>query len=228
MNQYSNIKKELANRLKAIKFNKNKMVFIREITKETFATIAFTSRYYHDRKTKKKYYYLGLDVGVSFLAVNKLYQKLIGSDVMYYDNVVHKQIGYLMPANQYKEWEFVEDEEATIVFDNMFACIQDYAFPYYNQMSDLNHVFDILKSGDGILHIARDRYLPILYYLKGDKQSGLKIIDEAIERQLHPKKPEIPIIEGASVEVFMGPSYGRVDPTYLTFAERFKNLPEPT
>jgi hypothetical protein len=94
-------------------------------------------------------------------------------------------------------------------------------------MSDLNIVFDTMKSGEGIVHIARDRYLPILYYLRGDKQSGLKVIDEAIERQLHPKQPEIPHIEGASVELYVGPSFGRVDPAYLTFVENYRNLPEP-
>lgn len=228
MYQIPDIKKELANRLNALGFFKNKMVFIRNINEEAFATIAFTSRYYNDRKAKKEYYYLGLDVGVSFLEVNKMLQKLTNSETMYYDNVVHKQIGYLMPSNRYKEWEFVKGEKTTTVFDNMIECLQDYAFPYFTQMSDVNRVFDILKSGEGILHIIRDRYLPIFCYLKGDKKTGLKVIEESIQRQLTPNKSEAPHIEGAVVEIFVGPGVGKVDPAYLIFAERFKNLPEPT
>lgn len=223
----SDINKELVRRLNAIEFKKNKMIYTRELKEEVVATLVHISRYYNNRKTNVGYFYLSLDIGVSFMAVNKLYQNLIGSKTLFYDSIVHKNLGYLMPIKQYKEWEFVEGENMTPVFDDMFECIHNYAYPYYNHMSDLNIVFDTMKSGEGIVHIARDRYLPILYYLRGDKQSGLKVIDEAIERQLHPKQPEIPHIEGASVELYVGPSYGRVDPAYLTFVENYRNLPEP-
>lgn len=221
------IKKELSNRLNSIGFKKNKMVFIREINKDISATLVPTSRCYKDYNTNKSLCYIGLDIGVSFHAVNTINQLLSESDTLYYDSVIHSQIGYLMPTNHYKEWSFVEGEDTTCVFDDMFECIDTYASSYYHQMSDLNYVFETIKTGEGILHISRDRYLPILYYLRGDKQSGLKVIEEAIERQLHPKKPEVPNIKGAQVELFVGLSYGRIDPSYLTFAENYRNLPEP-
>ena len=220
-------KKELIKRLNTIGFKKNKMVYTREINKEVFAIIAPTTRFSRNQKTKTDYYCLGLDIGVSYLSVDKLYQILTGSDTLYYESVVHKQIGYLMPFKQYKEWVFYEEGDECAVFDDMFKSIQEYAFPYYQQMSDLNNVFEIMVLGTGVTHFSRDRFLPILYYLRGDKQSGLKIIDEAIERQLHPKQPEVPHIEGATVELFVGPSYGKVDPAYLTFVENYRNLPEP-
>ena len=62
--------------------------------------------------------------------------------------------------------------------------------------------------------------------MKGDKQSGLAVIEKALERQIQPEKTEIPNVSGATVELYVGPDYGKADPTYLTFAENYKKLPE--
>ena len=138
------------------------------------------------------------------------------------------QLGYLMPEKKYKEWEHIKDANNTAVMDDLLLNIQNYAIPYQAKFIDYSMFFNTINDINYTPYLIRDRYLPILYYLKGDKLSGIRVIDEAIERQLHPTKPEVPHLEGASVKVFAGPSCGRVDPTYLTFAERFKNLPEPT
>ena len=56
------------------------------------------------------------------------------------------------------------------------------------------------------MNVSRDRRLPILYYLKGEKEKGLKFIEETIKKQQQ------------SIGM------GQLDSDYMEFAERYKDL----
>jgi hypothetical protein len=74
-------------------------------------------------------------------------------------------------------------------------------------MKDFNTLFQTFEiCGGSVVNVSRDRRLPILYYLKGEKEKGLKFIEEAIERQQQPGGEE------------------QFDSNYLDFAERYKSL----
>ena len=209
---------------KQLGFKKRKYNYYKPLKEGVFSTLGFGIAHYGITGHS----FINVMVGVIYEDAELLSFKLTGYNRMtIMQPQIGIQLGYLMPEKKFKEWEHIKDADNTAVMDDLLLNIQNHAIPYQAKFVDSSVFFNTIDDIRYTPYIIRDRYLPILYYLKGDKQSGLKIIDEAIERQLHPKQPEVPHIEGATVELFVGPSYGKVDPAYLTFVENYRNLPEP-
>lgn len=246
-------KKEIEKGLVAIcnriGFKKKQYYFIKPIDNNVIATLGFGMILHK----AKGHIFIDVTIGVSHKNVEQLYAKLVGIDKPLLQSTIGKQIGYLMPEKSYKEWDFIENADNTYVYEDLLKNIQTYGFAYQEKMKDFDNLFEAIeKREQGVLNQARDRYLPILYYLKGDKQKGLKSIEEAIERQGKPvsdaeiKKTtsgETVILRagnekigtqgfddllkklpsGGSI-VIVGSGIGEVDPEYLKFAERYKAL----
>ncbi|MBR4593107.1 MAG: hypothetical protein IKO33_00810 [Bacteroidaceae bacterium] len=73
-------------------------------------------------------------------------------------------------------------------------------------MKDFNILFQAFENRGSVVNVSRDRRLPILYYLKGEKEKGLKFIEETIKKQQQ------------SIGM------GQLDSDYMEFAERYKDL----
>lgn len=216
------IQKGLAEISHSLEFKKTKYCFFKTISYDVIATLHFGMV----TQSLKGHIIVNVTVGVSHRKVEELYAKLTGNKNLILKTTIGSQLGYLMPENDFKEWDFVEGQDNSNVFNNLSYCIKTYGFPYQEKMKDFNNLFKAFEKREpGILHIARDRYLPILYYLKGEKQKGLQFIEEAIERQ---KKPfdERDILKFSAEEqiTIVGPGIGKVDPEYLKFVEEYKKL----
>lgn len=212
------------NMCKQLEFKKRKHNFYKPLKDGVFATLGFGIAHFGITGNS----YINVIVGIIYENAELLSYKLTGYNRMtVMQPQIGIQLGYLMPEKKIKEWVYIQGADNAAMFDNLLFNIQEYAIPYQIKYLDPDIFFNAINDIQCTAFYIRDRYLPILYYLRGDKQSGLKVIDEAIDRQLHPKQPEIPHIEGATVELYVGPSYGRVDPVYLTFVENYRNLPEP-
>ncbi len=211
---------EICNR---ILFKKKQYYFIKPIDDNVIATLNFGFILHK----AKGHVFIDIGVGVSHKNVEELHTRLTGIEKSIFKHTISLQIGYLMPENSYKEWDFIENVDNSSVYENLLHCIQTYGFAYQEKMKDFGNLLEAFeKRAPGILNQARDRYLPILYYLKGDKQKGLEAIEEAIERQKKPlDESNIPKFSGAKEEItIIGSGFGKVDPEYLKFAERYKAL----
>jgi hypothetical protein len=222
-------KKEVEKGLSAIcdkiGFKKKQCYFIKPMDDNVIAILHFGMVTH----ASKGHIYINVGVGVSYKNAEKLLYFLLGRDKVIFDHTILQQIGYLMPENTFKEWDFVEDANNTRVFEDLLKSIQAYGFPYQEKMRCFDNLLQSFERRDaGILYIARDRYLPILYYLKGDKQRGVQAIEEAIERQKQPvseeTKEQLKKMAGAGGQVIIGSGVGQVDPEYLMFAERYRLL----
>lgn len=221
-------KKEVENGLAAISkeigFKKKKFNFYKSINEMVYATLGFGMVTHTD----EGHIYVNVTIGVSHKDVEELLAKTTGYnslDIM--QPTIGIQIGYLMPGNSFKEWNFAENADNSSLYEDILKSIQTYGFAYQEKMKDFDNLLEAFeKRVPGVLNQAKDRYLPILYYLKGDKQRGLKAIEEAIERQKKPlDESNIPKFSGAKEEIsIIGSGIGKVDPEYLKFAENYKAL----
>lgn len=208
-----------------IEFKKKQYYFIKPIDSNVIATLNF------GLITHKAQGHIFVDVGigVAYKDIEELYAELTNIDKSSFKHTISEQLGYLMPHKAYKEWDFVENADNTIAFEDLLNCIQTYGFEYFERMKDFNNLFEAFETRTpGLLNHARDRYLPILYNMKGEKQKGLQFIKEAIERQKKPvdddKKEFLKKLAGSGGQVIIGSGIGKVDPEYLKFAENYKLL----
>lgn len=244
------VEKSLVVMCNRIGFKKKQYYFIKPIDNNVMATLHFGIT----TQSIKMHIYVNLTIGVSHRKIEELYAKLTGNDNGLIQSTIGLQIGYLMPGNSFKEWEFTENRDNAPIYEDMLKQIQMYGLPFQEKMKDFNNLFEAIdKREPGILNQARDRYLPILYYLKGDKQKGLETIEAAISRQQTPltdkeikktssgetvvlradsdKKVGAEVMDnllrnfpsGGSI-VIIGSGIGKLDPEYLKFAERYRAL----
>lgn len=216
------VEKGLAEICNRMLFKKKQYYFIKPMNASVIATLSFGFILYK----AKGHIFIDVAVGVSHNAIEELYAKLTGIDKSIFKHTISLQLGDVMPGNSYEEWDFVENADNSSVYENLLSCIQTYGFAYQEKMKDFDNLLEPFEKREpGILNYYRDRYLPILYYLKGDKQKGLKAIEAAIERQKQPfKESDLPKLSGEDVLTIIGPGIGKVDPEYLKFAEKYEAL----
>ncbi|MDR3046713.1 MAG: hypothetical protein LBU51_03740 [Bacteroidales bacterium] len=228
-------------------FKKKEYVFCKPINENAIARLGFgfaTHQY-------KGHIFVNIFVSVFYKNVEELHSKLMEYST---NGTIGMQIGYLMPEKTYKEWDFVENSDNMSAYADIKYAIETYAFAYFEKMKDIDFFFKLMKERNREVLCGIDKYLPILYYIKGEKEKGIIAIEEAIERIS--KRPteeairakvgnpqnmtiiryddkrtseEIKEIEknlppGGSI-MFVGAGYdGVVDPMYLKFVENYKKL----
>lgn len=246
------LERELTTRCKDIGFKKKKYYnFYKPINESIYATLGFGMATLVD----KGHIYVNVTVGLFFKTVEDVYMQITGYnrfEIM--QPTIGMQLGYLMPEETFKQWDFVENADNTFLFEDLFMNIKTYGFPYQQMMSNFDRLFDAFEKRErGILNIGRDRYLPILYYLKGDKQKGEEVIKTAIERQGNPisdqelkkgfNRNSVVLRAGSGNKldskdfdkllkdlpsgdsiIMVGSGVGKVSPEYWEFAEKYKLL----
>lgn len=243
------VEKSLAAICNRIGFKKKQYYYIKPIDNNVIATLHFGVATHTD----KGHIYVNVTIGVSHKNVEELRVKLTGNNNTLLQSTIGIQIGYLMPGNSFKEWDFAENMDNSHVYEDILKNIQTYGFAYQEKMKNFDNLFEAFeKRIQGVLNQARDRYLPILYYLKGNKPEGLKAIEESLERQQKPVSDEEikkttsgetvvlragtdkvdakgfddllkKLPSGGSIAI-VGSGVGKVDPEYLKFAENYKAL----
>ena len=221
---------------KEVGFNKSAGKFNCKINENVTAWLHFGIANYHSTDR-----YVCPTVGIKYNDISNLSRALYGY-------IPHDTwgtpLGYLMPENTYKEWQFCCDSDNEQSFADMFDSIRTYAFPTINELSSI----------DGLLKYLDKQpiTLPLALYTIGDYQKGLAIIEQRIDQQR--KKLQRPAIkrlfmaDGQIVEEelldeeslrkayrqklpeqvesmeIVGADRGGVDPSYLEFYEKYKRL----
>lgn len=173
------IDKGISEMCKAIGFKKKQYCFIKPIGANTTAVLNFGMVTHQ----LQGHIYINVSVGVSNKNVEALYVNLTQTDNRIFTTTIKLQIGYLTPEDSYKEWDFIEGADNTTVFEDILEHIQSYGFAYFEKMKDFDNLFKAFEvRSPGLLNISRDKRLPILYYIRGEKEKGIEFINEAIER----------------------------------------------
>ena len=248
MNFTQEIKKELDHRLKNIGFKKKHYYYYKQWDKNMYLTISFGIASF----LLPKHRLVSPTIGICYIDVNKLYEQLSDREVA--NNIyptVSEGLGYIMPENTFKEWDFVENQDNTSIYDDMFKAITTYGFAYIIQKDRHDRIVDFFKTREKAGH----QILSISYFLNGEKEKGLQVFNDFLERMSHRptdeeirrgKKPEDVIIlragettsmtgiemekmfkklpSGGEMVIVGAGSNGQIDPEYLKFVEKYKPL----
>ena len=248
MNFTQIIEKEIKERLKKLGFKKNQYYFYKQWNENTYLTIGFGIVSFK----LPGHSYVSPTIGICYIDVNRLYEKLSDREVA--NNIyptVSEGLGYIMPENTFKEWDFVENQDNTSTYDDMFKAITTYGFAYIIQKDRHDRIVDFFKTREKAGH----QILSISYFLNGEKEKGLQVFNDFLERMSHRptdeeirrgKKPEDVIIlragettpmtgnemekmfnklpSGGEMVIVGAGSNGQIDPEYLKFVEKYKLL----
>jgi hypothetical protein len=242
------VQKELEQRMKNLGFKKKQFHFYKQWNENVYMTISFGISSFR----LSGHRFVSPTIGICYVDVSRLYEQLSGREII--KNIyptVSEGLGYIMPVNTYKEWDFVENQDNTATYDDMFNAITTYGFAYITAKDRHNRIVDFFKNREK----APCQILSISYFLNGEKEKGLQVFNDFIERMSKRptdeeirkgKKPENVIIirsgetppmtedemkkafnklPSGGEMIFVGAGYnGNIDPEYLKFAEKYRLL----
>lgn len=172
-------------------FKKKKYDFFRPINDNVYATIGYTTATHR----MKAHTLINPIIGIAYEDVNRLYDQMCG----YQHNIaptLWMPIGYLMPEVNFKEWDFIDSVDNEDILTDMLSAIQKYGEPYWDKMSYFDNLFDaVFVRTTGLFNGKRNRLLPILYYMRGEKEKGQQVIDDAI-KEMQRVKSDVELLEG--------------------------------
>lgn len=240
MNFTQVVKKEIDQRMKTLGFKK-KTVYYKQWGENVYLTVHFGIASF----LLPKHRLVSPDIGICYVDVNRLNEQLSGREItndIY--PTVGKGLGYTMPVNTFKEWDFAENQDNTATYDDMFNAITTYGFAYFTGKDRHSMIVGLYEN---------IQVLSISYFLNGEKEKGLQVFNEFLERKSRRPTDE-EIRQGTPAEkmkiirydsgytpeqiqemeknlpsggslVFLGAGQdGVIDPQYLKFAENYRLL----
>lgn len=205
-------------------YKKRKEKYYKQIDKYNYGIVQFSTALFRT----ENHVYVTPHIGLLNVQVENIMKRLVPYDnIKHMSPTIHIPLGYIMPDNQYKEWDFVNGVSIDVNIGDMFNSVEKYAPPYWNKMKDTTTLLNTYKNATGIHSFDRGKYLPVLYLLVGNKQEGLKVIEDTIKKMQTPipSKGNIEVINNPEIKGSYSSGYkGQVDPSYLEFAEKYKHL----
>ena len=114
-------------RLKNLGFKKKQFYYYKQWDENTYLTIGFGIA----SLILSGHRLVSPNIGICYVDVNRLYEQLSGRETTnYIYPTISKGLGYIMPENTYKEWDFVENSDNTHVFEDLLKNIQKHGFLY--------------------------------------------------------------------------------------------------
>lgn len=240
------IEKTLSEKAKQLGFKKSRYSFYIHLKENYYATLNFMFA----NKGCKDSVFVNAMIGVLREDLSDLVTKITSYNRMAYKQFqMGRQLGYLTPENAFKEWCFKYGENHDALYDEIFENITKYASKYWEDLSDDDHFFQAVQECNGLDKLHQDYYLPLLYYIRGEKEKGLRCVEEAIVRRgtrhtdeelrgnmdknmpifragegphMTPEEIDKLLEERGSILIVSGDGY--VDPKYLEFKEKFMQL----
>ena len=195
----------LSNKAKDLGFIKKKGLCSVPLNNEIRGTLFFSiySKYNH--------YLVDAVIGVRVESLEQLALDLNEGRGGFYDKKfaapsMSIQLGYLMPGKDYKEWDFYDGVDIQALIDDWGDSIKTYGFAYYRKYNSIDAVFEFFlsKTQDPKFTCSQyyEKYLAMLYYLKGEKEKGLKFLDETIHKyDIAPKEKYLTVTDHETGEV---------------------------
>lgn len=214
------LKKEIENIIKTncyeLSFKKKKYIYYQALNDNTIGTLAFGIARYGIPHSL----FVAVNVGFIYKDINKILVDLLGNDYDFFKDGIAMgltSLGYLMPDNSYKEWQFIENTDHSDNINEMFESIKKYALPLFDRFLNIDNFEEALIFNK--LHSTISRLLlPIIYYLQGNPQMGIDYINSYIAKRQQKE------IDSWNPELINSVSSKNIDSFYLEFIERYKEL----
>lgn len=175
----------ISEKVKSLGFVMKRGIFYKEIADGVFAVI---SNHFYS-VTEKRCYELNTHVGLLVSSVERLRIELADNSEKEYlqkypISTILIQIGLLIPERKEKVYQFSKDvDDAERIVAIWLSDIKQYAIPFFLEYGSIEGVFKLyLYKADGVIIRNREVYLPLFYYLMGEKEKGLHFLEETMTR----------------------------------------------
>lgn len=116
-------------------------------------------------------------VGMLYENVEKLLREVSDAEWLKrlkYTNTLSIHIGYVMPENDWKQWDLLEPGvNPDYVLNDLRDSLQKYSMVYCDRYSKLDDVIEMIENTQwGSANYQLFERLPIMYYLSGCKHMG--------------------------------------------------------
>lgn len=214
------LKKEIENIIKTncyeLSFKKKKYIYYQDLNDNTIGTLAFGIARYGVPHSL----FVNVNIGFIYKDINKILIELLGTG---YD-LLKKGIamggislGYLMPEDKFKEWQFIENTDHSNNINEMFEAIKEYALPCHCRFANIDN-FEEALTYRKLVSTITEYIMPIIYYLQGNPQMGIDYINSYIAKYQQKE------IDSWNPEIINSISSKNIDSFYLEFIERYKEL----
>ena len=180
----SPLRKELEKHLKEMcqemGFKKAKYGYYRQINDDFIANVMFPCASYQ----VKHHILVACTIGISSILIENIFRQCAEvTGIKEYGNTVQTDIGYIMPQNHYKEWDYSEQTYTSIFFKDIRTTIEKYAYPFFDRYSNLDSIERSILNGAFHTTTDRDILLAIIAYLREDKVLAQGYLDKFIKKR---------------------------------------------
>ncbi|MDE6872079.1 MAG: hypothetical protein K2J62_08190 [Bacteroidales bacterium] len=125
-------------------------------------------------------------IGVRYEDVEKILQEISPDERLIKSrnpNTISEHIGYIMPIDDWKEWDFIEHGNTPeFIINDLREALQKYSIEYCKRFLTIDDIIAKIESEAwNPSNYSLFRRLPILYYLTGYKQKGIKFINRVFK-----------------------------------------------
>lgn len=134
-----------------------------------YGVINTAGRYYHDA------FIVNPIIGIRHGELELIYGKITGLGI---DSTVNLSLGYTMPQNKYIEWDFCTGSNMFEIAESIKQALIEYGIPYLIGTMDYWNLIKLYEKHG----LAGQCYIiPIIYFMLGEEESGLKYLEESID-----------------------------------------------
>ena len=128
--------------------------------------------------------FFSISVGVIYKNINDEGIKFgEANHLIYYNPMECIHIGYLMPQKDYHGWYFELNGDPQAIEDNIrdvASTIIQYGFPHLEMLSEEDNLINEIDRNSTKAH--KGRLIPIIYYMRNEKERALEYIEKTIKK----------------------------------------------
>jgi hypothetical protein len=172
------IEKEISARMKMLSFKKQAYLYYKPWDDNAVLTVSFGIASFR----RSGHRYVSPNIGIYYKDLGEIYNTLNEQKTKDISYVVGEGLGYLMPEKTFKEWDFVENQDNTDVYEDMFRAITTFGYQYIDEKNQYDRIMDFFKTREKAA--GKYQILSILYYLHGEKSKGETVIEEELIKEI--------------------------------------------
>ena len=96
--------------------------------------------------------------------------------------IVTKPLGYLMPSQSFRQWEFDAGADLSAPAEDLAAAVNIFGQPFIEKWSSPATLVDELDSSELLLAVKRWITVPIVHAVYGDKEIGRQLVEQEVIR----------------------------------------------
>ena len=127
--------------------------------------------------------FISISVGVIYKNINDEGIKFGEPDRLKHPGAMEiTDIGYIMPQKDYHEWHIALNSDIQSIendINNIVSTIVQYGFPHLEMLSEEDNLINEIDRDSTAAH--KGRLIPIIYYMRNEKERALEYIEKTIK-----------------------------------------------